>query len=193
MPGHPVALTEFGSGLRPLIIVHLALDDPLILVVVVLELAWRMKLQHAGNLRARVAEGVVDASWLEDERASPGDGDLAADVKGQLTLNHEGALVLASVGVWGDHVAGRDARLDARKRAAKALRSHLVGYAQDGKVGAFIRTDQELLGLVHRHGILPFRLRNGDIVPLTPGQAHPSRFGKKGSNAQPPDQRHLYL
>src|SRR5918998_3068165 len=155
MPGHPIALTEFGSGLRPLVIVHLALDDPLILVVVVLELAWRMKLQHAGNLRARVAEGVVNPSWLEYERASPGGDDLTADVEGQLALQHEGALIFTGVGVRGDHVAGRDARLDARKRAAKALRRHLVGYAQDGKVGAFIRTDQDLPVLVRRHGIHP--------------------------------------
>jgi hypothetical protein len=141
MPGHPIALAEFGSGPYPLVIVHRTLDDLLILVVVVLELTWRMKLQHAGNLCACVAEGVVNPSWLEDERASLGDDDLATDVKGQLTLQHEGALVLAGVGVWRDHVAGRNARLDTRKRAAKALRRHLVGYAQDGKVGAFIRTD----------------------------------------------------
>src|SRR5687767_1466094 len=107
-----------------------------------------MNLQNPGSLCARVAEGMVNPSWLDNERAGWGDYDLAADVERQLALQHEGALVLAGVGVRRDHVAGRDARLDDRKRAAEALRRHLVCYVQNGKVGAFIRIDQDLLVLL---------------------------------------------
>jgi hypothetical protein len=38
MPDDPVALSEFDAGLPALLLVHLALDDPLVLVVVALEL-----------------------------------------------------------------------------------------------------------------------------------------------------------
>src|SRR5215208_7761564 len=99
MPDDSVALSEFGSGLCALLLVHLALDDPLVLVVVVLELTGGMYLQVPIRLRARVAEGVVDPPRLEDERAGRGDHDLASYVEGQLALQHEGALVLAGVGV----------------------------------------------------------------------------------------------
>src|SRR5215216_7015892 len=64
MPSNPVALSEFGSGLCALLLVHLALDDPLVLVVVVLELSRGMYLQVPVGPRARVAEGVVDTPGL---------------------------------------------------------------------------------------------------------------------------------
>jgi hypothetical protein len=64
MPDDPVALSEFDAGLCALLLVHLALDDPLILVIVVLELAGGVYLQVPIGLRARVAEGVVDPLGL---------------------------------------------------------------------------------------------------------------------------------
>jgi hypothetical protein len=57
------------------------------------------------------------------------------------------------VGVRRDHFARREAYFDDRKRAAEALGRHLVGYVQDGEVGAFSRADEDLL--VGRHGMLP--------------------------------------
>ena len=60
MPDDPVALSEFGSGLCALLLAHLALDDPLVLVVVALELTGGVYLQVPVGLCARVAEGVVD-------------------------------------------------------------------------------------------------------------------------------------
>src|SRR3712207_1464976 len=115
-----------------------------------------MKLKKPGSLCACVAEGVVDPSWLQDERPDRSDHDLAADVKRQLALQHEVALVLTDVGARRDHLARREACLDARKRAAEALRRHLVGYIQDGKVVTFTRTDEELAVLFACHGMLPF-------------------------------------
>src|SRR5215208_4321204 len=153
MPDDSVALSEFGSGLCALLLVHLALDDPLVLVVVVLELAGGVYLQVPIGLCARVAEGVVDTSRLEDKRAGGGEEDLASYVEGQLPLQHEGALVLAGVGVRRDHLARRETHLDDRKGAAEALYRYLVGYVQDPQVGAFSRTDKDLL--VGRHGVLP--------------------------------------
>src|SRR5215207_5226118 len=155
MPSHPVALSEFGSGPSPLVLAHRAHDDPLVLVVVVLELARGMYLQVPIRLRARVAEGVVDPPRLEDERAGRGDHDFPSYVECQLALQHEGALVLAGVGVRRDHLARREAHLDDRERAAEALRRHLVGYVQNGEVGTFSRTDEDLLVLFGRHGVLP--------------------------------------
>src|SRR5215203_1283753 len=101
-----------------------------------------MELQEPSDLRSRVAEGVVDPSGLYDERADRCHDDMAAYVEGQFALQHEVALVLAGVGVRGDHLARRKARLDAREGAAEALVGHLVGYAQGGEVGALVRTDQ---------------------------------------------------
>jgi len=78
-----------------------------------------------------------------------GDHDLTADVERQLALQHNGALVLAGVGVRRDHLARRDACFDDRKRVADAIRHHhLVGYVQDGKVGDCIRSDKDLLVLL---------------------------------------------
>ena len=45
MPTNPAALSEFDTGLSPLILAHHSLDDPLILVVVVLELTRGMYFQ----------------------------------------------------------------------------------------------------------------------------------------------------
>src|SRR5215218_10858677 len=153
MPDDPVALSELGTGLCALLLAHRALYYPLILVVVVLELAGGMYLQVSIRHRARVAEGVVDTSGLYDERASRGEDDLPSDIERQLTLKHEGALVLAGVGVRRDHLARREAHLDDRKGAAEALCRHLVGYVQDGEVSAFCRADKDLV--VGRHGVLP--------------------------------------
>jgi hypothetical protein len=50
VPAHPVALAEFGSGLQSLVLIHRALDDLLILVVVVLELTGRMNLKEPDML-----------------------------------------------------------------------------------------------------------------------------------------------
>src|SRR5215204_7245351 len=153
MPDDPVALSELGTSLPSLLLAHLALDDPLVLVVVVLELAGGVYLQVPIGLCARVAEGVVDPPGLEDERAGLGEDDLPSYVEGQLALQHEGALILAGVGVRRDHLAWREAHLDDREGAAEALRRHLVGYVQDGKVDAFSRADEDLL--VGRYGVLP--------------------------------------
>src|SRR3712207_258245 len=116
-----------------------------------------MELQDAGDLRARVAEGVVDPPRLEDERTGRGKHQLAADVERQLALQDEGALVLAGVGVGRDHVAGAYAPLDARERAAEVLRRHLMGYAQDGQEGTLVRTDEDLpLVLLRCHRLPSF-------------------------------------
>src|SRR5215208_321092 len=157
MPSHPVALSEFGSSLSPLVLAHRALDDPLILVVVALELARGMYFQVPIRLCACVAEGVVDPPRLEDERAGRGDHDLAADVERQLALQHEGALVLSRVGVRREHRARWEAYLDDRKGAAEALRCHLVGYVQDGEVGTFSWTDEDFLVLCRHKALAPFR------------------------------------
>src|SRR5215207_11183010 len=153
MPTHPVALSEFGSGLPALLLANGALDDLLVLIVVGLELTRGVYLQVPIRSRARGAEGVVDPPRLEDERAGRGEHDLPSYVEGQLPLQHEGALVLAGVGVRRDHLARRETHLDDRKGAAEALGRHLVGYVQDGEVGAFSRADEDLL--VGRHGMLP--------------------------------------
>src|SRR5215216_1782743 len=144
MPDDPVALSELGTSLPSLLLAHLALDDPLVLVVVVLELTGGVYLQMPVVPHARVAEGVVDTPRLEDERAGRGEHNLPSDVEGQLALEHEGALVLAGVGVRGDHLARREAHLDDRKGATEALRRDLVGYVQDGQVGAFSWADEDL-------------------------------------------------
>src|SRR3712207_9291006 len=115
-----------------------------------------MNLQCPSSLFASVAEGVVNPSGLHDERAGWGDHKLAADVKGQLALQNEVALVLVCVGVRRDHPPRREARLDNRKGAIEVLHRHLMGYAQAGKVDAFVRSDENLLLLLGRHGMLPF-------------------------------------
>src|SRR5215212_8538177 len=171
MPSHPVALSEFGSSLSPLVLAHRALDDPLILVVVALELARGMYFQVPIRLCACVAEGVVDPPRLEDERAGRGDHDLAADVEGQLALQHEGALVLSRVGVRRDHRARREAYLDDRKGAAEALRCHLVGYVQDGEVGTFSWTDEDFVVLCRHKALAPFRSASLMGDPTLPMQA----------------------
>src|SRR5829696_5683867 len=153
MPDNPVALSEFDAGLPALLLAHLALYYPLVLVVVVLKLAGGVYLQVPVGLGARVAEGVVDTPRLEDERAGLGEDDLPSYVEGKLALQHEGALVLAGVGVRRDHLARREAHLYDGKGAAQALSRNLVGYVQDGQVGAFLRADKDLL--VGRHGVLP--------------------------------------
>ena len=153
MSENPVALSEFGSGLPAFLLVHLALDDPLVLVVVALELTGGVYLQVPVWLCARVAEGVVDPLGLEDERAGWGEEDLASYVEGQLAFQHEGSLVLVGVGVRRDHLARSEAHLDDREGAAEALCRDLVGDVQDGEVGAFSRADEDLL--VGRHGVLP--------------------------------------
>src|SRR5215218_5227550 len=153
MPTHPVALSEFGSGLPALLLANGALDDLLVLIVVGLELTRGVYLQVPIRSRARVAEGVVDPPRLEDERAGRGEHDLPSYVEGQLALQHEGALVLAGVGVRRDHLARRETHLDDGKGAAQALGRYLVGYVQDGEVGAFSRADEDLF--VGRHGVLP--------------------------------------
>src|SRR5215218_8660319 len=153
MPTHPVALSEFGSGLPALLLANGALDDLLVLIVVGLELTRGVYLQVPIRSRARVAVGVVEPPRLADERAGRGEPDLPSYVERQLALQHEGALVLAGVGVRGDHLARREAHHDDREGAAEALRRHLVGYVQDGKVGTFSRADEDLLA--GRHGMLP--------------------------------------
>src|SRR5215204_7433712 len=142
MPDDAVALSELGTSL-----------PSLLLLVVVLELTGGVYLQVPIGLCARVAEGVVDPPRLENERAGRGEHDLPSYVKGKLALQHEGALVLAGVGVRRDHPARRETHLGDRKGAAEALGRHLVGYVQDGEVGAFSRADKDLL--VGRHGMLP--------------------------------------
>src|SRR5215212_2870526 len=171
MPSHPVALSEFGSSLSPLVLAHRALDDPLILVVVALELARGMYFQVPIRLCACVAEGVVDPPRLEDERAGRGDHDLAADVERQLALQHEGALVLSRVGVRRDHRARWEAYLDDRKGAAEVLRCHLVGYVQDGEVGTFSWTDEDFLVLCRHKALAPFRSASLMGDPTLPMQA----------------------
>src|SRR5215218_10061741 len=165
MPDDPVALSKLGTGLPALLLAHRALSYPLILVVVVLELTRGVYLQVPIGPRARVAEGVVDTSGLEDERAGRGDHDLASYVEGQLALQNEVALVLAGVGVWRDHGPWREACLGDRKRAAEILRCHFVGYVQDGEVDTIIRADEVLL-LVGCHGdSLSLQAPIGMIVP----------------------------
>src|SRR5829696_10328947 len=139
MPDDPVALSELGTSLPSLLLAHRALDEPLVLLVVVLELTGGVYLQVPIGLCARVAEGVVDPPRLEDERAGLGEDDLPSYVEGKLALQHEGALVLAGVGVRRDHLARREAHLYDGKGAAQALSRNLVGYVQDGQVGAFLR------------------------------------------------------
>src|SRR5215210_3347055 len=81
MPSNPIALSKFDTSRSPLFLANGALDDLLIFVVVVLELTRGMYFQVPIWHRARVAEGVVDPSRLEDERAGRGDHDLAANVE----------------------------------------------------------------------------------------------------------------
>src|SRR5215217_3247244 len=102
MPDDPVALSELGTSLPSLLLAHRALDEPLVLVVVLLELTGGVYLQVPSGLCARVAEGVVAPPRLENERAFRREHHFPSYVKGKLALQHEGALVLASVGVRGD-------------------------------------------------------------------------------------------
>src|SRR5215213_540666 len=137
MPTHPVALSEFGSGLPALLLANGALDDLLVLIVVGLELTRGVYLQVPIRSRARVAEGVVDPPRLEDERAGRGEHDLPSYVEGQLALQHEGALVLAGVGVRRGHRAGREARLDDREGAGEAGGRRGGGCVRGGEVGTW--------------------------------------------------------
>src|SRR5215216_2140995 len=155
MPSHPVALSEFDTCLPQLLLAHLALDDLLVLVVVVLALSRGMYFQVSIGPCTRVAESVVNTSWLENERAGRGEHDLPSHVEGQLALQYEVALVLAGVAVRRDHLAWREACLGDRKRAAEILRYHFVGYVQEGEVETFVRTDEVFLLLVGSHGALP--------------------------------------
>src|SRR5829696_9545957 len=127
----------------------------LVLVEEGLEPARRENLHNPHALGARIAQGVGHPPRLEHIGASRGDHDLAADVARQLALQHHVALVLAGVGVRGYHLAGRKAPLEDGKSAAGALRRDLVYYVQDGKVSAFLRTDEDLLVLLRCHGMLP--------------------------------------
>jgi hypothetical protein len=120
MPSHPIALSEFDTSLSPLVLAHRALDDLLILVVVVLELTRSMYLQVPIGPCARVAEGVVDPSGLHDQRAGRSDHDLPSDVERQLALQYEVALILAGVGVRRDHLARRHLRQGEREQLVLA-------------------------------------------------------------------------
>src|SRR5215207_3375972 len=159
MPDKPVALADFGSGSSMLVLTHLSRckfrRDLLVLVEEALEPARRENLYNPDGLSARVAQGMGHPPRLEHVGAYRGHHDLAADVARQLALQHHVALVLAGVGVRGYHLAGRKAPLEDRKSAAGALRRDLVYYVQDGKVSAFLRTDEDLLVLSRCHGMLP--------------------------------------
>ena len=159
MEAHPVALAEFGSSPSMLILIDLPRRKLrrylLILVVPALEAAWCMNLDNPHGLGARVAQGVVHPSWLDHIGADRGDHDLAAHIACQLALQNIVALMLPAMSMRRDHHAGRKAPLHDRKRAAEALRWNLVSYVQDGKVGALVRSDEDLLVLFRRHGMLP--------------------------------------
>src|SRR5215217_6618411 len=127
--------------------------DLLVLIEEGLEPARRENLHNPDGLSARVAQGMGHPPRLEHVGAYRRDHDLAADVARQLALQHRVALVLAGVGVRGYHLAGRKAPLEDRKSAAGALRRDLVYYVQDGKVGAFIRTDEDFLMLLPSIGM----------------------------------------
>src|SRR5215218_1486104 len=129
--------------------------DLLVLIKEGLEPARRENLHNPEALGARVAQGVGHPPRLVHVGAYRGDHDLAADVARQLALQHHVALVLAGVGVRGYHLAGRKAPLEDRKSAAGALCRDLVYYVQDGKVGAFPRTDEDLFAPSRRHVALP--------------------------------------
>src|SRR5215204_4850006 len=159
MPDKPVALADFCSGSPMLVLTHLSRRklrrDLLVLIKEGLEPARRKNLHNPDGLSARVAQGVGHSPRLEHVGAHRGDHDLAADVARQLALQHHVALVLAGVGVRGYHLAVRKTPLEDRKSAAGALRRDLVYYVQDGKVSAFLRTDEDLLVLMRCHGMLP--------------------------------------
>src|ERR687890_1990243 len=159
MPDKPVTLTDFGSGPPMLVLTYLSRRelrrDFLVLVEEALEPARRENLHNPDGLSARVAQGVGHPPRLEHVRAHRGDHDLAADVARQLALQHHVALVLAGVGVRGYHLAGRKAPLEDRKSAAGALRRDLVYYVQDGKVGAFTWTEEDLFAPFRDHVALP--------------------------------------
>jgi hypothetical protein len=65
-----------------------------------------------------------------------------AYVEGRFALQHEVALVFAGVGLRGDHIPGREARLYAREDAVESFGRELVGYAQGEEVGALVGTYQ---------------------------------------------------
>src|SRR5919112_2913709 len=126
VPGHPVPLTEFGSGPSPLILIHRSRYNLFVLVEVALKAARREDLQDPNWLGNGVAQGVGHFPRLEDVRADRGDRDLATDVARQLALQDKVALVLTAVGVRGYHLTGRKAPLFDRERTAEVLRSDLV-------------------------------------------------------------------
>src|SRR5215213_9912940 len=148
MPDKPVALADFCSGPSVLVLTNLSRRK---LRRDLLVLARRENLHNPHVLGARVAQGVGHPPRLEHIGAHRGDHDLAADVARQLALQHQVALVLAGVGVGGYHLAGRKAPLEDRKRAAGALRRDLMYYVQDGKVGTFTWTEENLFAPFRRH------------------------------------------
>src|SRR5215208_997695 len=163
MEVHPVALAEFGSSTPVLLLIDLPRGELrrnlLILVVPTLEAPWCMHLDDPDGLGARIAQGVVDASGLDHVGADRGDHDLPAHIARQLALQYVAALMLPAVGVRRYHHAGRKPPLHDGSRTAEALRWNLVSYVQDRKMGALVRTDEDLLVIFPRHGILPYALR----------------------------------
>src|ERR687890_324260 len=159
MPDKPIVLADFCSGPPMLVLTYLSRckfrRDLLVLIEEGLEPARRENLHNPDGLSARVAQGMGHPPRLEHVGAYRRDHDLAADVARQLALQHHVALVLAGVGVRGYHLAGRKTPLEDRKSATRALRRDLVYYVQDGKVGSFLWTDEDLLVLLRCHGMLP--------------------------------------
>src|ERR687889_897916 len=133
--------------------------DLLVGVVPALEAARCVQLDDPDGLGARVAQRVVDASGLDHVGADRSDYDLAAHIARQLALQYVTALVLPAVGVRGYHHAGRKPPLHDGGRTAEAPRWYLVGHVQDGKAGALLRTDEDLLVTLPRHEILLYTLR----------------------------------
>jgi hypothetical protein len=125
VPGNPVALAELGPGPHMLFLVHLPRGelrgDLLVLLEIALEPARRQNLHNPDGLGARVAQNVGHIAWLEDIVAGLGNHYLAADVTRRFAFQHEVALVLAGVGMRGDHHTQRKAPLFDRERSAVIL------------------------------------------------------------------------